>query len=126
MAQSKPHEKEIPPHRILREVYRNFRQFQEFVSATGKDVIDHAYPVEDPETGEVRKIEITISYSDLLDRLNELSDRKREAVMYNVIMDMKQRDVAEIMKITTVSVGQYVDTAMEQLAESYFAEKTKI
>ena len=123
MAQAKSVEKEISPHRILREVYRNFRQFQEFVSATGKDVIEHAYVVEDPETGERRKVAITISYSDLLDRLNELSDRKREAVLYNVIMDMKQRDVAEIMKITTVSVGQYVDTAMEQLAESYFAER---
>jgi hypothetical protein len=110
------------PHRILREVYRNFRQFREFVSATGKDVIEHAYWVYNEDGTQNRKVAITISYSDLLDRLNELSDRKLEAMVYNVIMDMKQKDVAEIMGITTVSVGQYVDTACEQIAVGYFAE----
>jgi hypothetical protein len=30
--------------------------------------------------------------------------------------------VAEIMEITTVSVGQYVEQAMLQLSEEYFAE----
>ena len=123
MAQKSILTEEIKPHRVLREVFRNFRQFQAFVSSTGKDVIDHAYIIENPETGERKKIEITISYSDLLGRLNELSDRKREAVFYNVIMDMKQRDVADIMGITTVSVGQYVDTAMEQMAVGYYAER---
>lgn len=125
MAQKTVLTEEIKPHRVLREVFRNFRQFQEYVSATGNDVIEHAYTVEDPDTGEKRKVEIAISYSDLINRLNELSDRKREAVFYNVIMDMKQRDVADIMGITTVSVGQYVDTACEQLANKYFAEQEK-
>jgi DNA-directed RNA polymerase specialized sigma24 family protein len=113
--------KEIPIHRVLREVYRNFRQFQEFVSATGKDVIEHGYWV-DNEDGTRQKVMITISYSDLRDQLNKLAARKREAMMYNVIMDMKQKDVAKIMGITTVSVGQYVDAACEQLAVDYFAE----
>jgi hypothetical protein len=117
---------EIKPHRILREVYRNFRQFQEFVSATGKDVIEHGYWIYNEDGTQNRKVSITISYTDLLDRLNELSDRKLEAMVYNVIMDMKQKDVAEIMKITTVSVGQYVDAACEQLAPGYFAEDGQI
>ncbi len=111
--------KEIPIHRVLREVYRNFRQFQEFVSATGKDVIEHGYWV-DNEDGTRQKVMITISYSDLRDQLNKLAARKREAMMYNVIMDMKQKDVAKIMGITTVSVGQYVDAACEQISLSYF------
>lgn len=113
---------EMKPHRVLREVYRNFRQFQEFVSATGKDVIEHGYWVFNEDGTKNRKITITISYSDLRDQLNKLSARKRQAMVYNVIMDMKQKDVAEIMGITTVSVGQYVDTACEQLAADYFAE----
>ncbi len=113
---------ELKPHRVLREVYRNFRQFQEYVSATGKDVIEHGYWVYNEDGTQDHKVMITISYSDLRDRLNELSSRKLEAMFYNVIMDMKQKDVAEIMGITTVSVGQYVDTACEQLAKDYFAE----
>jgi DNA-directed RNA polymerase specialized sigma24 family protein len=126
MAQTKsPLREEIKPHRVLREVYRNFRQFREYVAHHGIDVIDHGYWVYD-EDGTRRKVLITISYSDLLGRLNELSERKRQAVFYNVIMDMKQRDVANIMGITTVSVGQYVDTAMEQLAKEYFADGNNI
>jgi DNA-directed RNA polymerase specialized sigma24 family protein len=113
---------EQKPHRILREVLRNFRRFRQYVSDTGQDVIEHTYEV-DNDDGTKRKVTIAISYSDLLGRLNELSDRKREAVFYNVVMDMKQRDVANLMGITTVSVGQYVDTACEQLAELYFAER---
>jgi DNA-directed RNA polymerase specialized sigma24 family protein len=112
---------EHKPHRILREVFRNFRQFRELVAATGTDVIEHGYFVYNEDGTIKKKVSITISYSDLLGSLNKLSDRKREAVVYNVIMDMKQRDVAAIMKITTVSVGQYVDTGMEQLADDYFA-----
>lgn len=115
---------EQKPHRILREVYRNFRQFQEFVSATGKDVIEHGYWVYNEDGTKSHKVTITISYSDLRDQLNKLSARKRQAMVYNVIMDMKQKDVAAIMGITTVSVGQYVDTACEQLAADYFAENT--
>lgn len=117
---------EIKPHRILREVFRNFRQFKELVASTGTDVIEHGYFVYNEDGTIKKKVSITISYSDLLGSLNNLSARKREAVVYNVIMDMKQRDVAAIMDITTVSVGQYVDTGMEQLAEDYFATGDKI
>lgn len=101
-------------HRVLREVYRHYYEFQDYVSQTGNHVIEHGG--------------ITISFYDLRDGLRPqseggvLSDRKRQAVMLNVIKDMKQRDVADIMNITTVSVGQYVETAMELLSKTYFNE----
>jgi hypothetical protein len=114
----------IPKHRILREVVRHFLEFEALVSSTGKSVIDHGYFIyeEDGETVKGKEI-ISISFWDLHDALSTLSDRKREAVFYNVILDWKQRDVAEKMGITTVSVGQYVEQAMLQLADDYFAEE---
>jgi DNA-directed RNA polymerase specialized sigma24 family protein len=70
----------------------------------------------------VSKETLTISLFDLQKGLKGISDRKREAFYYNVILDMKQKDVAAIMGITTVSVGQYVEQAVLQLSERYFAE----
>jgi predicted DNA-binding protein (UPF0251 family) len=116
------------PHRILREVYRHYYEFEALVSACGSHTIDHAVRLYDEEENEVERIPITISFFDLRDGLKPqseggvLSDRKLQAVMLNVIRDMKQRDVAEAMGITTVSVGQYVEHAMEQLAKAYFPE----
>lgn len=114
----------IPRHRILREIYRHYIEYKQLVTSTGEFVIDHGYFVyeDDEETIKGREI-VTISFWDLHNNLNKLSKRKREAVFYNVILDLKQRDVAEIMGITTVSVGQYVEQAMLQLAENYFAEE---
>lgn len=114
--------KEEPKHRVLREVYRHYLEFRELFEKQGTHVIDYGYYVDDEDTGERTKIEISISLWDLQDALRELSPRKREAVFYNVILDKKQKDVAEIMEITTVSVGQYVEQAMLQLSETYFAE----
>jgi hypothetical protein len=102
---------EVPPHRILREVYRHYYEFEEYVASTGHHVIDRG--------------DISISFYDLKDGISEsgpLSERKRQAVMLNVIRDMKQRHVAEIMNITAVSVGQYVEQAMIQLSKTYFSE----
>jgi DNA-directed RNA polymerase specialized sigma24 family protein len=112
---------EIQKHRVLREVYRHYLEFRDYVSSTGNSVIDHGYFIH-PEEGR-KKITITISFWDLHSGLKDLSPRKREAVFYNVILDWKQRDVAKKMGITTVSVGQYVEQAMLQLSERYFAEE---
>ena len=112
----------IPKHRILREVYRNYPKFRSLFESEGKDVIKHSYFYYD-ENGEKHKDTVTISLWDLQGALANLSTRKREAVFYNVILDKKQKDVAEIMGITTVSVGQYVEQAMMQLAETYFADQ---
>lgn len=112
---------EIPPHRVLREIYRHYTEFEELVAQDGRNhVLEHGYYVKDPNTGERRHIHLDISFWDLKTNLDKLSDRKKEAFLYNVIYDMKQKDVAAIMKITTVSVGQYVEAACEQLAEDYF------
>src|SRR5687767_7496456 len=93
-------------HRVLREVYRHYVDFEDFFRRTGRDTLEHKG--------------ITINFMDLKDGIKELSGRKQEAFYLNVIRDMKQKDVAEIMGITTVSVGQYVDAACRQLAEVYW------
>lgn len=97
--------------RILKEVYRHYIDFQDFASREGKYFISYG--------------PITLSLLDLEYGLDKLSPRKREAVYLNVIRDMKQKDAAAIMGITTVSVGQYVEQAMIQLAERYFAEMSE-
>lgn len=124
-------DEEIPKHRILRDVLRHYLEFRDLVTSPEHDgqgghrssdgVIDHGYFVEQ-EDGTLRKVFITLSFWDLQGKLAELSPRKRQAVFYNVILDQKQKDVAKKMEITTVSVGQYVEQAMLQLSEEYFAE----
>jgi DNA-directed RNA polymerase specialized sigma24 family protein len=129
MAQTKGRLTEpIPKHRVLREVYRHYLEFRDYVSSTGNHVIEHGYWVYDENNldsaGHPKKtrVQIRISFWDLFEGLKDLSPRKREAVWYNVILDQKQRDVAKKMAITTVSVGQYVEQAMLQLSDRYFAE----
>lgn len=112
----------IPLHRVLREIYRHYPEYRDLVSATGESVIDHGYFIYNDDGTVKGKVCLSISFWDLHGGLKELSKRKREAVFYNVILDWKQKDVAEQMGITTVSVGQYVEQAMLQLSEKYFAE----
>lgn len=129
---------EIPRHRILREVFRHYLTFRELVTSpehdgqggfnTSDGVITHGYWVQPEDddgnpVGERKKVIISISFWDLQGALAKLAKRKREAVFYNVILDKKQKDVAEIMEITTVSVGQYVEQAMIQLSKKYFADE---
>lgn len=99
-------------HRILREAYRHYTEWGELVAQGTSYTIEY--------NG------LTLSYMDLQNSLKKLSKRKKEAVYYNVIHDMKQKDVADIMGITTVSVGQYVDNAMIQLAKEYFGDEELI
>jgi hypothetical protein len=115
-------EDKFQPHRILREVYRHYYEFEALFQSQGVHTIDHGVTV----NGEFYPI--TLSFFDLRDGLRPqseggvLSDRKLQAVMLNVIRDMKQADAAALMGITTVSVGQYVEHACEQLAKTYFPE----
>lgn len=115
-------QEEIPQHRVLREVYRHYLEFRQYVSVTGNHVIEHGYFIHRDDGTKV-KVSISVSFWDLFEGLKDLSPRKREAVWYNVILDQKQRDVATKMNITTVSVGQYVEQAMLQLSDRYFAEE---
>lgn len=115
-----------PLHRILREVLRHYSEYEAYVSSSGKHVIDHGYWIYNEDGTKKRKIAVSISFWDLKRGLTTegvLSKRKRQAVLLNVIKDMKQRDVAEIMGITTVSVGQYVEQAVQTLAEKYFSQE---
>jgi DNA-directed RNA polymerase specialized sigma24 family protein len=112
----------VPYHRILREIYRHYSEFRDYVSSTGKHVIEYSQPIYDEEGHIERKIDVTISFWDLHEGLKDLAPRKKEAMFYNVILDWKQKDVAEKMGITTVSVGQYVEQACRSLAQRYFAE----
>jgi DNA-directed RNA polymerase specialized sigma24 family protein len=112
----------IQKHRILREVYRHYYEFLQLFTKEGTHTIEHSYLASD-ENGKQKKYTVQISLWDLYDGLESLSARKREAVYYNVLLDKKQKEVAEIMGITTVSVGQYVEQAMLQLADRYFAEE---
>lgn len=133
-------DEELLPHRVLRDVLKNYLEFRDIVTspeqqATGQagknrtvgnsrgtdGVIDYTYSVR-REDGTIDKISLSVSFWDLQGLLRRLSPRKREAVFYNVILDKKQKDVAEIMGITTVSVGQYVDQAMLQLQKGYFGD----
>lgn len=115
----------IPLHRILREVYRHYLEYRDLVAHSGNHVIDHGYFIYDDDGNIKDKITLSISFWDLFNGLEKLAPRKKEAVFYNVILDKKQKDVAKIMGITTVSVGQYVEHAMLQLSERYFAERVQ-
>ena len=125
MSETKVKKRKVPQprHRVLREIYRHYLEFRDLVSSTGESVFEHGEFLYDEDGEIVGKRHITISFWDLHNALHKLSDRKRQAVFYNVILDQKQKDVAKTMKITTVSVGQYVEQAMIQLAEKYFAEE---
>ena len=107
----KPKEKPILRHRILREVYKHYLDFEDYYKRTGNYIIEHKG--------------ITISFFDLKYGLDKLSKRKKEAFFYNVILDKKQEEVAEIMQVTCVTIGQYVEAACIKLAERYFSEENQ-
>lgn len=112
----------IPLHRLLREIYRNYLRYRTYVADTGIHVIEHGYYTYEDDGETIKNhYNATISFWDLHRGVKDLSERKKEAFLYNVIFDMKQVDVAAIMGITTVSVGQYVEQAMLSLSKEYFA-----
>jgi hypothetical protein len=116
---------EMAPHKVLREVLRNYLSYRDHLAFHGDDVIEHSYVAWDAD-GTPRKVTLAVSFSDLQNSLRPqsrggvLSERKREALLYNVVFDWRQQDVAERMGITPVSVGQYADLALRQLAKRYF------
>lgn len=95
-------------HRLLREVVRHYKEFEELCASSGDWEIEHRG--------------IRINFLDLQGAFRELSPRKKEAIMWNVVYDKKQIEVAEKMGITTVSVGQYVEAGFTQVAAKLFSE----
>lgn len=109
----------IPIDKVLREIYRHYPEYKTYVGNTGKHILDHSYYLyaEDQETV-IGKVTCEFSFWDLNGSLKGLSKRKKEAFFYNIIMDMKQKDVADIMGITTVSIGQYVAFSALELSKT--------
>jgi DNA-directed RNA polymerase specialized sigma24 family protein len=116
---------EIPPHRLLREVLRHYLEYEHLVASTDGRManISHGYWVKGDDGTKLRKVAVSLSFWDLQGALKELSPRKKEAIFYNVIYDKKQADVAAIMKITTVSVGQYVEQGVIQIAKKILPDE---
>jgi hypothetical protein len=122
---------------ILREIYRNYLSFRDYVASGGNHILEHSYLVEDPEGKptwtqigpkqcgwvNTRKVTISFSFWDLHRGLKDLSPRKREAFYHNVILDQKQKVVAKRMGITTVSVGQYTKNALIDLLVHHILPK---
>jgi DNA-directed RNA polymerase specialized sigma24 family protein len=133
-------------HLILREIYRHYLDYKDHYARTGHDIlvggthdddcqwwdrlkrvnkkIDPSIRDKDApctcgfsETGPVM-----ISFLELQNSLKNLSKRKKEAVFLNVILDLTQREVAEVMQIKMVTVGQYVKSAMQKIEKEYFAD----
>lgn len=101
-------------HRVLREALRHYTEFRALVMNDERA---------GPSTWDIAHKGIRINFLDLQDCLRELSPRKKEAVFLNVIMDMKQKDVAERMGVTTGSVNQYVEQSMIQIAARLWPEE---
>lgn len=99
---------EVKKHVILKEIYKNYLKFKYFFEQYGQDVIDYG--------------PISLSYVDLQYGVRDLPPRKKEAFFYNIVLDLKQKDAAERMGVTTVTVGQYVEQALIQLSKRYFAD----
>jgi DNA-directed RNA polymerase specialized sigma24 family protein len=120
---------ETAPIIVLREIYRHYLSFRDYVAGGGDHILEHSYLITDPDGSPVwttigpkeygwvnaRKVTISFSFWDLHRGLKELAPRKKEAFFYNVILDQRQRTVASRMGITTVSVGQYTKNAMIEL-----------
>jgi hypothetical protein len=128
-------------HTILREAYRNYLTWQDLLTygggsdspVTDREAIETITYSIPKSKGSTEYVPISISFYDLDRALKTfkgevkrqgtvLSKRKEQAFYLNVIRDMLQRDVADIMGITTVSVGQYVDQSCIQLAKYYFQD----
>lgn len=138
------HSGEQPEHRVLREIFRHYTEFREYVGQGNDSFLEHTYLA--PDRGEpqicpeqprahgehealdmrcilceakLHRVTVSFDFWDLQRGIKELAPRKREALFYNVIRDMKQKDVAKKMHITTVTVGQYVEHAFRQLIERH-------
>ena len=119
----------IPRHKIIRELLRHYLEFRELVLGYGaqeegadgrKHVLEHSYWIYNEDGTKKEKDTVSLSFWDLQEGINEISPRKREALFLHVIMDMKQKDAADIMGITPIVCGQYSIAAAQQLAKKYF------
>ena len=116
---------ELKPHVVLRDAVRHYPEYEAFVSQFGTHVISHkGIELSFYDIQRVFRACFAIENNNELTFPNEdpfkLSRRKKEAIFWNVIQDEKQKDVAERMGITTVSVGQYVEAGFKQVSRIIF------
>lgn len=126
--------KQVERHIILREAYRRISSLaalaRESAPAPAEGRIggtDKAINAQ--ESGLSDSIElndIELNYFDLMAALRSIRDtvpeRKRQAFWLNVILDMKQKDVADKLQVSPVTVGQHVTSVCKALEEAYFAD----
>lgn len=145
------HATETAEYIVLREILRHYSEFREYVAQGNSPDLEHTYlaPVEgvpaecpgNPKAkkehealemkcvycgGGMRRVSCSFNFWDLHRGMTEVAPRKREAIMWNVIYDKKQKDVAKIMKITTVTVGQYVMHGMKSLISAHVLNITEV
>jgi len=58
----------VSKHKVMRELYRNYMQFREYVRSTGETTIEYQ--------------NVAISFYDLGMGLNELSPRKKHGILF--------------------------------------------
>lgn len=100
-------------HKLLRGMFKQYRQIEAYYQATGRDTIDHVIDGEP----------VTVSYFDLKRALEDpslLPARRRQALRLNLVDGLPQKQVANAMGIAPGSVGQHVDLACRQLVPFYF------
>jgi DNA-directed RNA polymerase specialized sigma24 family protein len=104
MSKSKPKPKSEEKFRIdiARQLLRNYLQLKAHFAQYGDFLIEYKG--------------LEISYLDLKGCLEDLSPRLQDAVYYNVILDLMQKDAAEKMGVASASVNLYVSDACRQVA----------
>lgn len=110
---------DVPPHIFLREMLRHYIEFREYVAQGNDHIIEHSYLVRTVD-GRIKKVTMSFSYWDLHRGIKELPPRKKEALYYNIILDKKQKEVAELMGISPVSAGQYCDLGLKAIVNQFY------
>ncbi len=98
---------------------RHYLEIRDYVAQGNDHIIEHSYLCYALD-GRVKKVTMSFSFWDLHRGLNELPLRKKEAIFYNILLDKKQKEVADIMGISTVSAGQYCDLGLRSIVDSFY------
>lgn len=92
---------------VVRELYRHRQSIFDFRTFYGKDVFEYKG--------------ITFAAHELdLAPLDLLSPKQREAWVLAVLEDLPIGETAEVMGVSNVTAGQYVDHAARKLARYHF------
>lgn len=110
------------PHRLLREILRNYDSFKQVCEQTGEFCLEYRLGetvifIGLPEVESVKSCILTG-----IGRVS-LPEQHRRALLLNVFKDMTQKEVGAIIGgVKPVVVGQLVEVACEDLARQYFPD----